>query len=78
MFQVTDAVLSLGVRQPRWATVYAGEVRIGDTPLMEHRLPARMQAVRGVEEGYVAQERLVLVTRIESFEWVDIVLEEEQ
>ena len=76
-FDITDALISVGVRNPRWATIYAGEVKIGDTPLIEHRLPARVYTVRVVREGYVTQERLVQLTPGQSFQWVDIVLEAE-
>jgi hypothetical protein len=76
-FDITDALLSVGVRDPRWATIYAGEVKIGDTPLIEHRLPARVYTIRVVREGYVEQERLVRLTPGQSFQWVDIVLEAE-
>jgi hypothetical protein len=74
-FDITDALISVGVRNPRWATIYAGEVKIGDTPLIEHRLAARVYTIRVVREGYVEQERLVRLTPGESFQWVDIVLE---
>ncbi len=76
-FDITDALISVGVRNPRWATIYAGEVKIGDTPLIEHRLPARVYTIRVVREGYVTQERLVRLTPGQSFQWVDIVLEAE-
>jgi hypothetical protein len=76
-FDITDALISVGVRDPRWATIYAGEVKIGDTPLIEHRLPARVYTVRVVREGYVTQERLVRLIPGQSFQWVDIVLEPE-
>ncbi len=76
-FDITDALISVGVRNPRWATIYAGEVKIGDTPLIEHRLAARVYTIRVVREGYVAQERLVRLTPGQSFQWVDIVLEAE-
>lgn len=76
-FDITDGLISVGVRDPRWATIYAGEVKIGDTPLIEHRLPARVYTVRVAREGYVAQERLVRLTPGQSFKWVDIVLEAE-
>lgn len=75
-FEVTDALISVGVRQPRWATVYAGDVRLGDTPLIEHVLPARAYQVRVAREGYLSQERLVRLEPGQKFEWVDIVLEE--
>jgi hypothetical protein len=76
-FDITDALISVGVRNPRWATIYAGEVKIGDTPLIEHRLAARVYTIRVVREGYVEQERLVRLTPGQSFQWVDIVLEAE-
>lgn len=75
-FEITDALLSVGVRQPRWATVYAGEARLGDTPLIERRLPARVYQVRVEREGYVSQERLIRLEPGQVVEWVDIVLEE--
>jgi hypothetical protein len=74
-FDITDALISVGVRNPRWATIYAGEVKIGDTPLIEHRLPARVYTLRVAREGYVEQERLVRLSPGQSFEWVDVVLE---
>jgi hypothetical protein len=77
-FEVTDALLSIGVRQPRWATVFAGDVRLGDTPLIEHLLPARVYQVRVERDGYVPQERLVRLEPGQSFEWVDIVLQEDR
>jgi hypothetical protein len=66
------------VRQPRWATVFAGDVRLGDTPLIEHLLPARVYQVRVERDGYVPQERLVRLEPGQSFEWVDIVLQEDR
>ena len=76
-FDIADALISVGVRDPRWATIYAGEVKIGDTPLIEHRLQARVYTIRVVREGYVEQERLVRLTPGQSFQWVDIVLDPE-
>ena len=76
-FDITDALISVGVRDPRWATIYAGEVMIGDSPLIEHRLPARVYTIRVVREGYVTQERLVRLTPGQSFQWVDLVLDAE-
>jgi len=76
-FDIKDALISVGVRDPRWATIYAGEVKIGDTPLIEHRMAARVYTIRVVRDGYVAQERLVRLTPGQSFQWVDIVLEAE-
>jgi hypothetical protein len=76
-FDITDALLSVGVREPRWATVYAGEARLGDTPLIEHRLPARVYQIRVEREGYVAQERLIRLEPGQHVEWVDIVLARE-
>ena len=76
-FDIADALISVGVRDPRWATIYAGEVKIGDTPLIEHRLQARVYTIRVVREGYVGQERLVRLTPGQSFQWVDIVLDPE-
>ena len=73
-FEVTDALVSVGVRQPRWATVYAGEVRLGDTPLIEHRLPARVYTLRVARDGYETRERLVRLAPGESFQWVDVEL----
>jgi len=75
VFDITDALISVGVRNPRWATIYAGEVKVGDTPLIEHRMPARVYTLRVVREGYVEQERLVRLSPGQSFEWVDVVLE---
>jgi hypothetical protein len=77
-FDITDGLLSVGVRSPRWATVYAGEVKIGDTPLIEHRLPARVYTIRVAREGYVTQERLVRLTPGENYQWVDVVLETDE
>jgi hypothetical protein len=77
-FEVTDGLLSVGVRQPRWATVFAGDIRLGDTPLIEHLLPARVYQVRVEREGYIPQERLVRLEPGQHFEWVDIVLEEDR
>ena len=77
-FDITDGLLSVGVRSPRWATVYSGEVRIGDTPLIEHRLPARVYTIRVAREGYVTQERLVRLTPGENYQWVDVVLEADE
>jgi hypothetical protein len=77
-FDIADGLLSVGVRTPRWATVYAGEVKIGDTPLIEHRLPARVYTIRVAREGYVTQERLVRLTPGENYQWVDVVLEADE
>jgi len=77
-FDIADGLISVGVRDPRWATVYAGEVKIGDTPLIEHQLPARVYTFRVAREGYVTQERLVRLTPGENFQWVDVVLEAEE
>jgi hypothetical protein len=74
-FDITDALISVGVRSPRWATIYSGEVKLGDTPLIEHRLPARVYTLRVARDGFVEQERLVRLSPGQSFEWVDVVLE---
>ncbi len=74
-FEVTDALISVGVRNPRWATVYSGEVKLGDTPLIQHRVPARVHTLRVAREGFVEQERLVRLAPGQSFQWVDVVLE---
>lgn len=74
-FEITDALISVGVRDPRWATVYNGDVKIGDTPLIQRRVPARAYTLRVAREGYVEQERLVRLEPGEHFQWVDIVLE---
>ena len=76
-FDITDALISVGVRSPRWATIYSGEVKIGDTPLIQHRLPARVYTLRVAREGYVEQERLVQLAPGQNFQWVDVVLEAE-
>ena len=76
-FDITDALISVGVRSPRWATIYSGEVKIGDTPLIQHRLPARVYTLRVAREGYVEQERLVQLAPGQNFRWVDVVLEAE-
>ncbi len=76
-FEITDALVSVGVRSPRWATVYNGDARIGDTPLIQHRLPARVYTLRVAREGYVEQERLVRLAPGQTFQWVDIELEPE-
>lgn len=76
-FDIADGLISVGVREPRWASVYAGEVKIGDTPLIQHRLPARVYTIRVAREGYVTQERLVRLTPGENYQWVDVVLEAE-
>ena len=76
-FDITDALISVGVRSPRWATIYSGEVKIGDTPLIQHRLPARVYTLRVAREGYVEQERLVQLAPGQNFKWVDVVLEAE-
>jgi hypothetical protein len=73
-FEVTDALISVGVRDPRWATVYSGEVRLGDTPLIQHRVPARVHTLRVAREGYVEQERLVRLAPGQNFQWADVVL----
>jgi len=71
-FDISDGLISVGVREPRWATVYAGEVKIGDTPLIEHRLPARVYNVRVAREGYVTQERLVRLTAPERVDFLRV------
>ena len=76
-FEITDAVISVGLRNPRWATVYNGEVKIGDTPLIQHRVRARVYTLRVAREGYVEQERLVRLAPGQNFQWVDVVLEAE-
>ena len=76
-FEITDALVSVGVRSPRWATVYNGAAKIGDTPLIQHRLPARVYTLRVAREGYVEQERLVRLEPGQTFQWVDIELEPE-
>jgi hypothetical protein len=74
-FEITDALVSVGVRSPRWATVYNGEVKLGDTPLIQQRLPARVYTLRVAREGFVEQERLVRLEPGQVFQWVDIELE---
>ena len=74
-FEVTDALISVGVRNPRWATVYRGDDKIGDTPLIQHRLPARVYTLRVARPGYIEQERLVQLAPGQHFQWVDVVLE---
>ena len=74
-FDITDALISVGVRNPRWATVYRGDDKIGDTPLIQHRLPARVYTLRVARPGYIEQERLVQLAPGQHFQWVDVVLE---
>ena len=74
-FEITDALVSVGLRSPRWATVYNGDVKIGDTPLIQRRLPARVYTLRVAREGFVEQERLVRLEPGQIFQWVDIELE---
>ena len=74
-FEITDALISVGVRSPRWATVYRGDDKIGDTPLIQHRLPARVYTLRVARPGYTEQERLVQLAPGEHFQWVDVELE---
>jgi hypothetical protein len=74
-FEITDALISVGVRSPRWATVYRGDDKIGDTPLIQHRLPARVYTLRVARPGYIEQERLVQLAPGQHFQWVDVVLE---
>jgi len=74
-FDITDALISVGVRSPRWATVYRGDDKIGDTPLIQHRLPARVYTLRVARPGYIEQERLVQLAPGQHFQWVDVVLE---
>jgi hypothetical protein len=74
-FEITDALISVGVRNPRWATVYRGDDKIGDTPLIQHRLPARVYTLRVARPGYIEQERLVQLAPGQHFQWVDVVLE---
>jgi hypothetical protein len=76
-FEITDGLVSVSVRNPRWATVYNGDVKLGDTPLIARRLPARVYTLRVARDGYVEQERLVRLEPGQVFEWVDVVLEEE-
>ena len=74
-FDITDALISVGVSNPRWATVYRGDDKIGDTPLIQQRLPARVYTLRVARPGYVEQERLVQLAPGQHFQWVDVVLE---
>lgn len=74
-FDITEALISVGVRNPRWATVYRGDDKIGDTPLIQHRLPARVYTLRVARPGYIEQERLVQLAPGQHFQWVDVVLE---
>ena len=76
-FDIADALVSVSVRNPRWASVYNGDVKIGDTPLIQHRVPARVYTLRVARDGYVEQERLVRLSPGQKFEWVDVVLESE-
>ena len=74
-FEFTDSLIWVGVRNPRWATVYRGDDKIGDTPLIQHRLPARVYTLRVARPGYIEQERLVQLAPGQHFQWVDVVLE---
>ncbi len=76
-FEITDGLLTVAVREPRWATVYDGETRLGDTPLINRRLPARVYRLRLDREGYRSRERLAQIAPGGRFEWVDVVLEAE-
>ncbi len=76
-FEVTDGLLTVAVRDPRWATVYDGVTRLGDTPLINRRVPARVYRLRLVRAGYRSRERLAQIGPGTSFEWVDVVLETE-
>ncbi|MEN8144528.1 MAG: PEGA domain-containing protein [Gemmatimonadota bacterium] len=76
-FEITDGLLTVAIREPRWATVYDGETRLGDTPLINRRLPARVYRLRLVREGYRTRERLAQIAPGGQLEWVDIVLERE-
>ena len=74
-FDITDALVSVSVRNPRWASVYTGDVKLGDTPLIKRRVPARVYTLRVARDGFVEQERLVRLSPGQTFEWVDVVLE---
>jgi serine/threonine-protein kinase len=76
-FDITDALITVAIREPRWATVYAGSARLGDTPLIDYRLAARVHTLRVVRDGYRTLERLVNLAPGERLEWVDITLEPE-
>jgi len=73
-FRVTESLLTVAVRSPRWATVYINGSRAGDTPLIDRRLPARSYEIRVHREGYRPAERLVRLTPGQHVQWVDIEL----
>jgi serine/threonine-protein kinase len=74
-FDITDGLLRIAVREPRWATVYAGDTRLGDTPLIDFRHPAGVITLRLVREGYRTSERQLRLEPGMRLEWVDVRLE---
>jgi len=78
LFDITDGLLTVAIREPRWAKVYAEDRVLGDTPLIDYRLPAGVYTLRLVRDGYRTAERMVRLSAGAQFEWVDAVLEPEK
>lgn len=74
-FEVADGLLSVAVREPRWARVYVDGSALGDTPVIGQRVKAGAHRVRVEREGYRPAERTVTVDPATHARWVDIRLE---
>ena len=77
LFDITDGLVTVAIREPRWAKVYAEDRVLGDTPLINYRLPAGVYTLRLVRDGYRTAERMVQLSSGMQFEWVDVTLESE-
>lgn len=76
-FEVSDGLLSVAVREPRWARVVVDGAALGDTPLIGRRVRAGTRRVRVERDGYRPAERTITVEAGAHARWVDIRLEAE-
>jgi hypothetical protein len=73
-FSVTQGLLTVGVQSPNWATVIVDGRRVGDTPLIEHKLSSGAHRLRVERDGYAPAERTVRIEAAQHERWVGITL----
>ncbi len=74
-FEISQGLLSVAVREPRWARVYLDGAALGDTPLIARPVSAGTHVVRVEREGYAPAQRTIAVSPADHARWVDIRLD---
>ena len=74
-FEISQGLLSVAVREPRWARVYVDGAPLGDTPLIARPVSAGSHVVRVEREGYAPAERTIAVSPADHARWMDIRLD---